>query len=588
MSPGCLEILATAANLFRGDFLTGFTLPDCPEFDEWQFFQAEGLRQQLAGVLERLVDDYSAKGEYQHAIPYARRRVGLDTLHEPAHRQLMQLYAWSGQQAAALRQYDECVRILDEELSASPSEETTTLYEAIKAKQAAPPLSEGVGSAQSLAIRERESTGMISSPSPQPRNLTSPHNLPAQTTAFIGRTTELAEVRELLSRPEVRLLTLTGPGGTGKTRLGLHAAAAALDEYADGIFLVTLAPISDPALVAMIIAETLGVRLTGDRPVVERLKEFLQDKVLLLVLDNFEHVLAAAPVISELLAASPRLKVLVTSRTLLRLSGEWDYPVPPLALPDPNNLPSLANLAEYEAVQLFDERARAVKSNFALTRDNAPAVAELCVKLDGLPLAIELAAARIRLLPPQKILTQLSSRLQFLKGGARDWPTRQQTLRDTIDWSYDLLDKEELILFRRLAIFAGGCTFEAAEAVGSPDDDVNVLNGLESLVDKNLLKQTEVTDEPRFEMLETIREYGLERLAQSGEAEALRQAHARYFMALAEEAEPHMFGPEQATWVKRLETEHDNLRAALAWTIDNAIEIGVRLAGVLGRFWFFR
>jgi predicted ATPase len=248
---------------------------------------------------------------------------------------------------------------------------------------------------------------------------------------------------------------------------------------------------------------------------VERLKGFLRDKHLLLVLDNFEHVLAAAPVVTEMLAAAPKLKVMATSRALLRLSGEWDYPVPPLTIPKLTQLPPLERLAEVEAVQMFNERARALKANFVLTNDNAPAVAEICIKLDGLPLAIELAAARIRLLSPQKILSQLNSRLRFLAGGARDLPARQQTLRNTIDWSYDLLETEEQTLFQRLAVFVGGCTVEAAEVVGSLDGDVDVLNGLESLIDKNLLKQSEVAGEPRFSMLETMCEYALEQLVAS-------------------------------------------------------------------------
>jgi predicted ATPase len=359
--------------------------------------------------------------------------------------------------------------------------------------------------------------------------------------------TELAAVQAKLSRPEVRLLTLTGPGGTGKTRLGLQVAADILEYFPNGVFFVALAPVHNPALVGETIAETLGVRETGGRSTLERLKEYLRHKQLLLLLDNFEHLLPAAPVVTDLLTAAPKLKVLATSRALLRLNGEWDYPVPPLSLPDLNNLPPIERLVEYESVQLFIERAKAVKAGFAVTAENASAIAEICARVDGLPLAIELAAARVRVLPPQKILSQLSNRLRFLTGGARDWPARQRTLRDTIDWSYNLLESEEQTLFKRLAVFSGGCTLEGAEALGSIAGDVHVLKGLESLVDKNLLKQSEVRGEPRFGMLDTIREYALERLATegAGEEEAIRQRHAHFFVALAEEAEPNIYSTQQ-------------------------------------------
>ncbi len=412
-----------------------------------------------------------------------------------------------------------------------------------------------------------------------------PHNLPAQTTTFIGRMGELAAVREHLTRPEVRLLTLTGPGGTGKTRLSLQVAVGMLGLFADGAFFVDLAPLTDPVLVAFTIAETLGIRPTGNQPVMERLQENLRDKQMLLVLDNFERLLPAAPVVTELLAVAPRLKVVVTSRSLLRLSGEWDYPVPPLELPEMSSSLKPEEILANEAVGLFCERAKAVRPGFALASENATTVAEICVTLDGLPLAIELAAARIRLLPPHIILAQLSHRLRFLTGGPRDLPTRQQTLRDTIDWSYKLLAADEQTLFQRLSVFAGGFTFDAAAAVGNISSEMDTLNRLESLIDKNLLKQNEVEGEVRLDMLETIREYALERLGGGDQANKVRNAHARYYLTLAEEAEPHMYGADQLAWVKRLETEHDNMRSALHWSIETAAELGLRIGGALGRFW---
>jgi len=303
--------------------------------------------------------------------------------------------------------------------------------------------------------------------------------------------------------------------------------------------------------------------------------------------------------VSDLLAAAPRLKVLATSRALLRVHGEHNYPVPPLTLPDPEQWPPLEHLVQVEAVQLFVQRAQAVKANFAITGENGPAVAEICERLDGLPLAIELAAARVRLLPPQKMLAQLGSRFGLLTGGARDLPARHQTLRGAIDWSYDLLDADEKTLFRRLAVFCCSCTLEAAEAVCNGSGGLDVLNGLGSLVDKSLLEPSDVHGEPRFGMLETIREYALERLADSGEAEVVRRRHANFFLALAEETEPKLDGAEQVAWLNRLETEHDNLRAALGWALEREgacpepaegadAELGLRLAAALGQFWFMR
>jgi len=444
-----------------------------------------------------------------------------------------------------------------------------------------------------------------------------PNNLPAQTTPFIGRQAQLAEVRQELTRSEIRLLTLTGTGGTGKTRLSLEVAANLLDDFEDGAFFVELAPVSDPTFVMPTIAQTLSVREVESRPLLESLKDYLRDKQMLLVLDNFEHVTEAAPVVSDLLAAAPRLKVLATSRALLRVHGEHNHPVPPLALPDPDEWPPIEHLMQVEAVQLFVERARAVKADFAITVENGPAVAEICGRLDGLPLAIELAAARVRLLPPQKMLAQLGDRFRFLTGGARDLPARHQTLRSAIDWSYDLLDAGEKTLFQRLAVFCCSCTLEAAEAVcngsGDPSADsgqapsagspprvlavagqaLDVLNGLGSLVDQSLLKPYDVSGEPRFGMLETIREYALEQLADSGEAETVRRQHANFFVALAEEAEPKLDSAEQVAWLNRLEAEHDNLRAALRWTLEREgtdAELGLRLTVALGLggFWGIR
>jgi predicted ATPase/class 3 adenylate cyclase len=416
------------------------------------------------------------------------------------------------------------------------------------------------------------------------------NNLPTQPTPLVGREREVGAVCEGLRRPEVRLLTLVGPGGTGKTRVGLQAAAELIEGFEGGVFFVALAALNDPALVASTVAQSLGVTETGDRPLEERLKEYLRNRETLLLLDNFEQVLEAAPLLEGLLGSAPRLKALATSRAALRLYGEHEFPVPPLELPDTRRLPEIEALAQYEAVRLFIERARAIKPDFAVTNENAPAIAEICARLDGLPLAIELAAARTRLLPPQAMLKRLDSRLKLLTGGARNLPERQRTLRGAIEWSHGLLAPEEQTLFARLAVFAGGRTLEAIEAVCDPGGELDVFDGVESLLEKSLLRQEEGPDgEPRFVMLETIHEFARERLEEGGEAEEVKRAHAEFFLALAEETEPELRGPRQFSWFERLETEHDNLRAALSWSLETGnAELRLRIGGALRWFWNVR
>jgi len=414
------------------------------------------------------------------------------------------------------------------------------------------------------------------------------HTLPYQATAFLGRDHDLARIVALLHDPTVRLVTLTGPGGTGKTRLALQAAAEVLDAYPDGVFFVPLAALTDARLVPSAVASGLGLREAGGPSPAEAVRQALAGKRLLLVLDNLEQVAEAAPFVGDLVAASPELQVLATSRVPLRLRAEHEYPVLPLGLPPRHGASPEEDLAS-PAVQLFVERAQAVKPGFILTPETAPAVAEIVRRLDGLPLAIELAAARVRILPPAALLARLEKRLPLLTGGPRDAPARQQTLRDAIGWSHDLLTPAEQTLYQRLAVFAGGAALEAVEAVANPEGQLDVLAGLDRLVEHSLLRSVEGVDgEPRFTMMETIREYGLERLEERGEAEATRRAHADFFVALTAEAEPRLTGPEQGAWLERLEAEHDNLRAALGWTLAHDAQTALRLAGSLSWFWRYR
>ena len=430
---------------------------------------------------------------------------------------------------------------------------------------------------------------------------THPNNLPIQPTPFIGREKEVAAVTRLLSRPDVRLVTLTGPGGVGKTRLGIQVAAELCDYFSDGVFVVALSPVSDPAQVIPAVAQTLTIGEGSDQPLLPLLHAALKGKQLLLLLDNFEQVAGAAVDVAGLLNACPRLKIVVTSREGLHLRAEHEFAVPPLSVPPLKRLPSLNTLSQYEAVALFIERAQAVKPDFAVTNSNASAVAAICSRLDGLPLAIELAAARVKHFPPQTLLARLEQGLSVLSGGARDLPGRQQTLRGAIAWSYDLLSSEEQKLFRHLAVFVDGWSLEAAEAICMARGGLaaDMLEGMASLVDKSLLRQEEqAAGETRFWMLQMLREFGLEQLAKSGELEATRQAHAEYYLRLAEEVGPTLQATEQGRSMAHLEQEHENLRAALSWLLAQAqggseystqqAERALRFCTALSWFWAIR
>ncbi len=437
-----------------------------------------------------------------------------------------------------------------------------------------------------LAIRDR-----VSDLQPN-RTEARASNLPTPGSAFVGRDKEKTAAKALLLRDEVRLVTATGPGGIGKSRLALEVAREVNDAFPGGAYFVPLAAVKDPGLLAFAIARALRIKETANQSPLEALREFLQNSLTaptLLLIDNFEHMMEAAPALAELLALTPNLKMLVTSRAALHVYNEHEFPVPPLALPDHSSTPSLEKLAQFSGIALFVQRAAAVKPNFALTEENAPIVAEICARLDGLPLAIELAAARIKLLSPAAMRSRLASSLQLLTGGARDLPARQQTLRQAIDWSYDLLSEPEQRLFRRLSVFLGGCNLEAVESVCDAKQDLglDVLDGMSSLVDKSLARQIEQADgEPSFVMLETIREYARGKMAESGEEPLVRRFHAAYCLVLAEDAAADDVEANRAGWLDRLETESQNFRAALDFLIESGnAEWGLRLGIALFRFW---
>jgi predicted ATPase/DNA-binding SARP family transcriptional activator len=565
----CARRHVAAVALYRGDFLDHFLLGDSAAFEEWAALKRERLCQQMLDALACLTTFYERRGAFQDAQRTAWRRGELDPWGDEAAQQLMRVLWLSGQRSAALAHYARYRRILHQELGVEPSAETTALYERIYNAETSTPSNEF--------------------PSPPS------HNLPAQTTRLIGREAELAQLTDLLQQPAYRLITLSGAGGIGKTRLALQVASELLNDFADGVCFVALASVTEPALVLSLIAQALGVQESSAQPLLKSLIAHLRGRQLLLVLDNFEHVSAAAPFIADLLSAASQLTVLVTSRDVLCLYGEYEFPVPSLTFPDARHLLAPPALNQYEAVRLFVERGQAVHPDFAVTDETASAIAEICQRLDGLPLAIELAAARIRLLSPQAILQRLDSPLTLLTGGRRDLPARHQTLRATIDWSYNLLPAGEQRLLARLAVFLGGWTLEIAEAICAAGTALSIttLDGMEALVAKSLVRRqlarTQATSTPRFGMLEAIREYALERLEASGEADAVRCRHLLFFRNLAEAAEPQLHSAEQVRWLIHLEDEHPNMRAALAWAIEQEMyDDGLRLATAIMRFWHLR
>ncbi|MFZ6028864.1 MAG: tetratricopeptide repeat protein [Chloroflexota bacterium] len=561
------EHLARAAAIYTGDLL-----PDL--YEDWLAPERERLRSRHLACLYQLAIQNQAQRNFPQAIDYTQQILAREPLREDAICLLMRLRAQAGDRVGALQTYDRFVRILDDELGIPPQPETRALHTALLRELPLPPQS--VSAPQAAA--------------------TMPHNLPAQLNTFFGRDEELLALQNLFKARErrIRLLTLTGPGGSGKTRLALEAATHLLNDgagsFPNGIFFVDLSAVRVQEGVFPAIARAMGLREGGGQALPERLKEVLRPRRLLLLLDNFEQIAAAGPLLIDLLNTAPDLHLLVTSRISLGVYGEHEYPVSPLPLPDLKRLPPAEQLAENASISLFVARACAHAPGFSLTDANALLVAAICVRLDGLPLALELAAGRIKLFPPQAILARLANRFDFLAGGERNLPPRHQTLRNAIHWSYELLDESERALFAALSVFTGGWRLEAAEAVCQPPAGGDVLTGLTALVNSSLIQQTSSGGEPRFTMLVTLHEYARDLLEESGQLADRLQRHAVYFTGLAEQALRDWRGPRQGFWMNTLAAENDNLQAALAWALEapheaQRIELAVRLAEGLAGFW---
>ena len=559
--------LESAVALYQGDLLPDF-------YDDWILAERERYCAMYCDALLSLTQKMRARSEYQRAMEYAQRILRMDPVNERAHQHLMFCYLAMGKRLEALKQYDECKQILMEELDAEPSRATVALYESIQRADDAP------------KSREAAIT-----------------NLPIPVTSFVGRDAELAEVKQLFA--DTRLLTLTGAGGIGKTRLAKQVAYDLVDQFTEGAWFIELVELTDSARVPQAIAKTMGVReVTSDESVEQILLRALTPRHILMVLDNCEHLVeACAHLCERLLATCPKLKILATSREVLGIPGETIWRVPVLKAPEAGaRIDSALMLMQFDAVRLFVERATSASTNFELNDQNALAVAQICQRLDGIPLALELAAARIKTLSAKQIAEKLDDRFRLLTGGSRTALPRYQTLRALIDWSYDFLSEDERALFRRLSVFGGGWTLEAAEQVCSGQWVVNgkatadqhsptqVLDLLSRLVDKSLVLMDAGSGEPRFRFLETIRQYARDKLLGSDEATPIRNCHRDWFLQFAEQTEPHLRSADQANWVNRLELESENLRAALEWSLGRQgaaedTEKGLRLAGALVQFW---
>jgi predicted ATPase/DNA-binding SARP family transcriptional activator len=530
-TPANLPTLQAAADLYTADFLAGFTLPDCPDFDDWQAFQTESLRQGLRSVLEKIAWTQAAAGGAENAIATARRWLALDSLDESAHRALMQLYAQAGQQAAALRQYEQCRQILRDELGAPPAAETTQLWERIRR-----------GEISRIANRESK--------------IENPHNLPAQTTPFVGRQPEVAELARLLANPAIKLVTILAPGGMGKTRLGLAVAERQLGRFPDGVFFVPLAPLTSPDDIVTTIAEQVGFTFSGNAPPQQQLLDYFRDRKTLLVLDNFEHLLAGARVVTDLLEAAPAVKVLATSREKLNLSGETVYVLAGLHFP---SWEALEDLLAYDAVRLFVQSARRVRPDFEPEGDALDDLARICRLVEGMPLALVLSAGWLDVLSLERIAAEVQRGIDILETEQRDVPERQRSVRATFSYSWERLSEGERDVFMKLSVFRGGFGFEAAAAVAGAG-----LRTLRSLAGKSLVQALSAD---RYEVHELLRQYGEEKLRRTDEVAVVRQAHSRYYLGFLAERDEDIKGRRQQAGLQEIRADFENVRQAWLWAV---------------------
>ncbi|MBI5567823.1 MAG: AAA family ATPase, partial [Chloroflexi bacterium] len=555
--------LLRSVEVYHGELLPGF-------YDEWVMPERERLQAVYEHKLTLLLDRLVAEGRWPAVIEWAERWIAVGSVPEPAYRALMTAYSAAGDRASMSAAYQRCLEALRRELDVEPSEATRALYEQLSRSERAA----GNGRAP-IEIK------------PPATN-----NLPRQLTTFIGREREITEVKHLLHTTTSRLVTLTGSGGCGKTRLALQVGQELLADYPQGVWLIELAPIADPALVPQTAVTALGLREESGRSLVTTLIDYLRGRKTLLLLDNCEHlVTASAQLVETLLHACPDLTILASSREQLGIAGEAAFRVPSLAIPDLHQLPPIETLTQYEAVQLFVDRAQLALPEFAITAENAGAIAQICHRLDGIPLAIELAAARVNVVSADQIAARLGNAFRLLTGGRRTALPRQQTLRALMDWSYNLLTDAERALLRRLGVFAGGWTLEAAEAIGADEDATgliqpdDVLDLITQLVNKSLvIAEGTEHGHVRYRLLETIRQYAREKMSDFCDVDCVWDRHLDYFVRLAERAEPELRGPQQAQWLNRLKDDVDNLHAALDWSVDGEVEGGLRLATAIYEF----
>lgn len=561
-----IPLLSECVKLYRHHFLTGFNLKNAPTFEEWSLVKADELRHKHTEALTLLAEDYCLLGNAELALQHARRLITLDPLNESAHRLLMQVYSQVGQHNAALKQYQTFEQTLRKELGLDPRPETRALYKQIRKND----------------IKHVEVGIKRETKAPQ-------NNLPQQLTSFIGREQQQTEIVSLTEMN--RLVTLTGSGGVGKTRLSLQVARKLLGSYPDGVWFIELTPLTNPDLIPQTILSTLRLGEQAGKTPLKILEEQLSNKKLLLILDNCEHLIeASARVTYTLLISAPEVRILATSREALRVSGELSWLVPSLSLPEPKSQLAFEKLTQYESIQLFIERALLVQPHFRVDQTSMLAIAQICFRLDGIPLAIELAAARVNALGVKQIAKRLDDRFRLLTRSSRTALERHQTLHAAIDWSYNLLDADEKKLLARLSVFMGGWTLEAAEQVcRRNEDEFDVLNVLSDLIDKSLVVMDGSTGEARYRFLETTRQYALEKLHDSKQNEILRNQHLTYFLDLAEQGNSEISGQYQAEVIDRLDAELDNFRAALDWSVLNQYtESALKMLGALGWAWDMR